>query len=419
MPDRHNRESDGTVDPSPQGEYQEHLIGLAALMRMVFAGEDLGIVGADLIERAERNPDDAYALMDLSTVLQFRGNRDVALAMQAQALEVGRLYRAPSAAASGGLRLLVLMGPGDLMANSPLEFMLEKSGVVLELLYVSEDYPLPEMVPDHDVLFIAIAESDWNIPLLKQVENATRDWPRPVLNRAEHIAWMSRDGACALLKSISDVIMPVTERVSRDNLELIGLGRLALVDVLEEGVFPIIVRPVDSHAGQGLAKLEDAAAVLDYLSTMPHGEFYLARFVDYRSADGLFRKYRIVLIEGRPFICHMAISEHWMIHYLNAGMADSAEKRAEEAAFMLSFDSDFARRHAVALRLINERAGLDYLGIDCGETADGKLLIFEIDSCMIVHAIDPVDLYPYKQPQMNKVFAAFVEMLENAKKRGA
>jgi len=153
------------------------------------------------------------------------------------------------------------------------------------------------------------------------------------------------------------------------------------------------------------------------LHTRPEVEFYISRFVDYRGTDGLFRKYRIVLIEGRPFVCHMAISSHWMIHYLNAGMSESPEKRAEEARFMESFDGDFAHRHAAAFRAIYERMGLDYLGIDCGETADGSLLIFEVDSNMIVHAIDPVEVFPYKQPQMRKVFTAFRSMLVNATKR--
>jgi hypothetical protein len=103
-----------------------------------------------------------------------------------------------------------------------------------------------------------------------------------------------------------------------------------------------------------------------------------------------------------------------MIHYLNAGMTDSAEKRAEEERFMANFDQDFALRHADAFRAIHQRIGLDYVGMDCGETADGELLIFEVDSNMIVHAMDPVDLFPYKQPQMHKVFGAFQDMLLRA-----
>jgi hypothetical protein len=33
---------------------------------------------------------------------------------------------------------------------------------------------------------------------------------------------------------------------------------------------------------------------------------------------------------------------------------------------------------------------------------------------MIIHALDPVDIFPYKQPQMSKVFAAFRQMLLDA-----
>ena len=32
---------------------------------------------------------------------------------------------------------------------------------------------------------------------------------------------------------------------------------------------------------------------------------------------------------------------------------------------------------------------------------------------MIVHALDPVALYPYKQPQMAKVFGAFEGLLRD------
>jgi hypothetical protein len=108
-----------------------------------------------------------------------------------------------------------------------------------------------------------------------------------------------------------------------------------------------------------------------------------------------------------------------MIHYLNAGMEESAEKRAEEARCMASFDADFAHRHAGAFLAIHELTGLDFVGIDCGETKDGRLLVFEVDSDMIVHAIDPVDLFPYKQPQMRKVFGALRTMLLEAAARGA
>ena len=64
-----------------------------------------------------------------------------------------------------------------------------------------------------------------------------------------------------------------------------------------------------------------------------------------------------------------------------------------------------------------ERVGLDYFGIDCGETPEGELLIFEADVAMIVHAMDPPDLFPYKRPQMRKVFDAFRAMLARVAER--
>jgi hypothetical protein len=36
---------------------------------------------------------------------------------------------------------------------------------------------------------------------------------------------------------------------------------------------------------------------------------------------------------------------------------------------------------------------------------------------MIVHAMDDAALYPYKKPAMAKIFAAFRQLLENARGR--
>lgn len=117
-------------------------------------------------------------------------------------------------------------------------------------------------------------------------------------------------------------------RIDRKTLADIGAGDVAIESVLDGSGFPIIARPFWSQAGMGLVKLETASAIEAYLREWVDAEFYLAPFVDYRSRDGLFRKARIAIIEGRPFVCHMAISQHWMIHYLNADMRNDAAKPA-------------------------------------------------------------------------------------------
>ena len=78
---------------------------------------------------------------------------------------------------------------------------------------------------------------------------------------------------------------------------------------------------------------------------------------------------------------------------------------------MTGFDDGFAVRHASAFAALSQRLGLDYFGIDCAETPDGRLLVFEADVAMIVHALDPAGIFPYKKPAMRRLFEAFVEAL--------
>ncbi len=62
---------------------------------------------------------------------------------------------------------------------------------------------------------------------------------------------------------------------------------------------------------------------------------------------------------------------------------------------------------------MTDRLGLDYFAIDCAEAPDGSLLVFEADVAMIVHDLDPADLYPYKKRQMGKLFDAFEAFLRS------
>ena len=114
----------------------------------------------------------------------------------------------------------------------------------------------------------------------------------------------------------------------------------------------------------------------------------------------------------------MAVADRWDIWYLNAGMSVSASKRLEEETFMRTFDIGFARRHQAALAGLADRIGLDYFTVDCAETNSGSLLIFEADNTAIVHDMDSPEVFPYKPPQMRKVFDAFAAMLDRRARHG-
>lgn len=387
------------------------LMGLARLMPMAFHGEDLRPVGSTLLERAQY--DDPKALLDLSVLTQLQGQKETGLALQQQALAFKRHFTLKPRQRESGLKLLALFAEGDLMSNTPLEFIADGAGFTLEILYLDAHAPLPQTIPDHDVAIVAISELDRNQPLLKKMREWCKDWPRPLLNMPQHIERLTRDQICHRLQQEEGIAMPVTLRSSRSTLEAV-VNRPSLATALPNITdMPQIIRPVDSHAGIGLERLDALTALPDYLAEQSADEFFMARFMDYRSSDGKFRKYRIVLINGKPFLAHMAISDHWMVHYLNAGMLNDPAKQQEEAAAMANFDTCFAHRHAKAFAALHREVGLDYFGIDCAETQDGKLLLFEVCASLNVHNMDKPSDFPYKQARMQALFTQFLLMLEH------
>jgi len=386
-------------------------IGFARLTTMAFEGVDLCPLRDELISKLAAGTADAGEGLDLSLITQLLGDRQGGMAIQAEVLAFHQLYRSPCWSEKPKLRVLALAAAIDMGGNTPIEFLLENSGIELQTLYVVAGIELPEPLPEHDVAIVVASDSEECLEALRKIDAVASRWPRPLLNPPRHVRNLDRDKLHGLLRGIEGLDIPATACLTRAQLSGIASSNMGLADVAAEPKFPIIVRPRGSHAGVGLARVDDGAMVERYLADRPEQEFFVARFVDYASEDGLFRKYRIVFVDGRAFACHMAIADRWDIWYLNAGMAFSAEKRRQEESFMRDFDRDFAVRHGSAVAAIADRVGLDYFTIDCAENKNGELLIFEADNTAVVHNMDSPEVFPYKPPQMRKIFEAFAAML--------
>ena len=383
-------------------------IGFARLTTMAFHGTDLRPLRDELISKVAGGTADAGEGLDLSLIAQLLGDKQTGMAIQAEVLAFHRLFRSPCSAEKPKLRVLALAAAIDMGGNTPIEFLLEDSGIELLTLYVVAGAELPLPLPDHDIAIVVASDSEECRDALRIIDRAAARWPRPILNLPRLVGNLDRDKLHGLLNGIEGLDIPATASLSRAQLSDVARWKLWFADELQ---FPIIVRPRGSHAGVGLAKLDDRAAIVRYLAERPELEFFVSRFVYYANDDGLFRKYRIVFVDGRPYACHMAIADRWDIWYLNAGMAFSESKRLEEEDFMRNFDSGFAVRHRAALAAMADRVGLDYFTVDCAENKCGELLIFEADNTAVVHNMDSPDLFPYKPPQMRAIFEAFADML--------
>ncbi|MDB5671939.1 MAG: hypothetical protein JWO25_2898 [Alphaproteobacteria bacterium] len=379
-------------------------LGPARLGRQFENRGEMSEVVDILIARGWGAVPDPGAVLDLSFISQFMGKRDESLILQAEALGQQRIYSNVYGDGSD-LTLLALVAPGDLTANTPLDFLLENSNVTLLTAYLDADAedPTDFGFPDHDIAILAIGESPANAALLRRLAEPCARWPRPMINsQALNIASMTRDIVAARFAGDSAILAPETRLMRRADIAADSLR------------FPITIRPTGTQAGAGLEKAEDEGALEDYLSRHSDPEFYVADFIDYSGRDGLFRKQRIVFIDRVPYLSHLAISESWIVHYMSAGMAGNGLRRIEEAEFMHAFDRGFAARHARAFRTLCDRIGLDYFGIDCGETRDGRLLLFEVDVAMIVHSMEDGPQFAYKKPHMDKLFDAFADLLSRS-----
>jgi hypothetical protein len=386
-------------------------IGFAHLTRQAFEGVDLRPLRERLLARIAEGTAQAGEGLDLSLIAQLMGEKEAGLVIQSEVLSFHQLFRTPSAVAKPGLRVLALAADIDMGGNTPIEFLLEDSDIELLTLYVTKGTGLPETLPDHDVAIVVASDSEECREALALIERAATRWPRPLLNSPELIGNLDRDKLYRLLADVPGLDIPVTANATRAQLTALSEGRIACAEITGELHFPMIVRPRGTHAGVGLAKIDDASALAAYLAERQEQDFFVARFVNYASPDGLYRKIRLTMVDGKPYACHMAIADRWDIWYLNAYMAFSEEKRAEEAVFMQDFDRTFAARHRNALDEMTRRVGLDYFIVDCAENQSGELLVFEADNTAVVHNMDSPVVFPYKPPQMRKIFAAFTAML--------
>lgn len=347
-----------------------------------------------------RNVPSNLALYEL---LQITGDRVLALAHQRLALEEQRLFShvAPRETRS----VLLLFAPGDWQANIPVDFLFDRETTSVHKLYLlDERYLRRDAVPRYDVMWNAIAESPESTGYLELASRIMSSQDKPVLNQTRNVIATSRVRLPDTLRH-TEVHVPHVREVRREDLER-GESQLA---------FPVIARPVGSHAGSGLARISSANECAQYVRENEAQTYYVSTFVDYSNDDGFFRKYRIVFVDGHPYPVHLAISPNWMIHYYNAPMAENQWMRDEEAAFLGDLRTVFNGARLQALESIAEAVGLEYFGIDCSIGRDGRLLMFEADPAMLVHTSDPVDLYPYKKQYIPRIYRAVETMIDARK----
>jgi glutathione synthase/RimK-type ligase-like ATP-grasp enzyme len=353
-----------------------------------------------------RDPASRDAHLRLFEVEQMLGQPAAALAHLRLALRTSRIVTLPAQEQPPALTVLALSRVAQWEANTPLELIVEPVHTTLHRLYIDDDdTELPgEDLPPFDVLFNAIGESERARPALALAQRFAERAGTPAINPPRAVAQLGRADVAQRFADSATIWAPAVERA--------GIAALRARDVTA----PLIVRPVGSQAGFALARVDDTEELRAYLEQHLLDAYFVTPFIDYSNADGMFRKYRIMFVDGKPYPCHLAISPRWMIHYYNAAMAEHQSMRDEEARFIADLDAVFSGPLRAALDELSAAIPLEYFGIDCAVAPDGRLLLFEADAAMLVHGTDPPELYPYKRAGFERIQTALTELLQKRRR---
>lgn len=220
-----------------------------------------------------------------------------------------------------------------------------------------------------------VADPDRSRRALEIIEKFIAAKPMPVLNEPQSVLASDRVSVADALRSISGIRIPPVCRVvpqrPSDIFDAMDLNGLE---------FPILVRNVASHGGN-LVRL-DSADDADVLFRLEWGgrAVYITQFEDFQSADGLFRKYRLMVIGDQTILRHVIIGDQYLLRMEMRLRSDAAQM--EEAESLKNFSSELGPNIAKRVETIRQRLRLDMFGIDFAMKPNGDMLVFEANPAM-------------------------------------
>jgi len=345
------------------------------------------------------DPTMAIAHQNLSCILLERGEKEEARVHRDLAYRQQCVFFAP--APEEQRRVLILHGSG--YGNVPLKWLIPQQ--VNTSIFWFVEYTTPATLlsmPSYDVIFNAVGDADMDGPTFAMTCAFMQASTLRMLNNPHRVAATRRDRLPRLLDGIAGIDTPPVIRVTNVDEAVAGIAASGMA-------FPVLLRPIGSHGGKGLHWL-DGPGGLRAIEPGVADAWYLSPARDYRSADGYWRKYRMIFVDRRPYPYHLAISSHWLVHYVTADMVSDPAKRAEEQRFLREPDAVLGAAAMASIQAIGERMDLDYAGIDFSILPDGRVLVFEANATMLVHPEREPE-FAYKNPSVQNIVNAFEALM--------
>ncbi len=395
--------------PADAERYFKRTLALAPKLAVAHAGLGALYLSVGIEEGAEHHsrlalrcdPSHALASQTLAEILERRGEVQAANALLDEAYSRQSLFLEPAPDS----RMTVLVLATEAAGNIPYRHILPAQHCTRLIWYM--EHAREEQftsLPPYDVVFNTIGDPDLAGPSAGAVQRFLRHCSRPVLNDPARIPRTSRSLTPVTLGGIGDVVVPAAARVEHAAIVRLGARRA----VAETGLRPpLLVRPTGSHGGKGLERALTWDELEAAVAALGEQDLYVTAYHDYRSADGLYRKGRVVFVDRRAFPYHWAGSRHWMVHYDSSGAGEDEGRRTEERRLLEDPVGALGERAWTAIARIGLTLDLDFCGVDFSVLPDGRVLVFEANATMFVHPEDETGPLAYKNSAVRKIIDAF------------
>ena len=377
------------------------------------AHQSLGVAyfSVGVLDAAEHYSQRAVALdpgltiahQTLAGVFESRGEIVQARAHLRQAYAHQSLFAQP--AHKPDLTVLVLVTSES--GNIPLRHLMPRGRYSAWVWYV-EFAREGEAPPPCDLVLNAIGDPDVTGPMAPVAQRYLAACSTPLLNDPAKVARTHRHRMAELLDGIDGLLVPAVALLPAEPQRAADWSR----PVLAEGMsLPALVRPAGSHGGKGLEIVRDELGLFAAAAQIV-GEAYVTAFHDFASADGFYRKYRMIFIDRQPMPYHLAISPRWLVHHETSGMEADDGRKAEEMRFLQDPEAALGARALAAIAEIGRRLDLDYCGVDFSLLPDGRVLLFEANATMLVHPEAPDSPFVAKNPFIERIITRFQHLLK-------
>jgi tetratricopeptide (TPR) repeat protein len=273
---------------------------------------------------------------------------------------------------------------------------------------IAESYAGDMTLPRGAVAFNSIGDADRCGRALECAERALSRLDAEVINPPARVRESGRAANAARFRELEGVVAPRVVSFARAELEASDAAqRLAAAGF----GFPVLLRSPGYHTGQHFERVDDPARLAPTLAALPGDELLAIENVDTQRADGTFRKYRVMFVDGRPYPVHLAISRDWKVHYFSAAMAGDAAFRDEERAFLTDLRGTLGEAGWAALDRVARTLDLDYGGVDFAFDRAGRLVVFEANATMVIVLPDAGEHWSYRRAPLESLRAAVAAMI--------